>query len=72
MCLDCRRVSGGVHRGPHSAEAAQDVPEDQTEAQRPEEAVGLPAEHPTHCSHRDRSGVCGGDRHLVPTVGFYL
>jgi len=72
LAVDCRCVRGGGHSRPHAAKAAQDVQEDQTEAQRTQEAVGLSAEHPSHCSHHHGSGVCGGGDHMVAAVGLYM
>lgn len=69
---DYGRVSGGGHCGPYAEEAAQEVQEDQTEAQGTQEAMALSAEHPTHSCNHHSGGVCGGSDHMVAVVGLYL
>lgn len=70
--VDRRCVGGGGHRGPRSAEAAQEVQEDQTEAEGNQEAVGASAERATPGHHHHSGGVCGGGDHVVAVVGLHL
>lgn len=72
LAADCRCVCGGGHCGSHSQEAAQDVQEDQAEAEGAQAAVGLPAECAAHHHHHLSSGVRGGGHHMVTALGLCL